>query len=83
MDASTIAPIAIAIPPNDIILAETSIKYMRIKLIITAEGRAMMGTIALGICNRNIRIINATTIICIVNSFVRVLIDRLIKSLLS
>ena len=60
MEASTSAPMAIAIPPSDMMLAVIPIMRNGMKASSTAIGMVMMGMIALGKCHRNTMTISET-----------------------
>ena len=60
--ASTIAPTAIAMPPNDIILAFSPWKCMTIKAIHNPSGNEIIATSAERTCQRNSAQTTATTI---------------------
>ena len=58
--ASTIAPMAIAMPPSDMMLAPTPWKYMTMKAISTASGRVITATSAERRCSRKTTHTSAT-----------------------
>ena len=62
MEASTIAPIAIAIPPNDIILAVMPCADITIKAARMANGNVIIATSADLACIKKINDTSATTI---------------------
>src|SRR5258707_1165391 len=80
MDASTIAPMAMAIPPSDMMFAVKPVACTGMKARITAIGIVKIGMMALGTCQRKIR----KTMLTITSSSIsvrrKVSIDRSIKS---
>ena len=60
MAASTMAPMAIAMPPSDMMLEVTPLSFMGIKETITAVGIVRIGIKALGRCQRNNRMMALT-----------------------
>ena len=63
MTASTIAPMAMAMPPSDMMLELMPWPNMTRKEISTATGRMMMATSALRRCIRKARQTSATTML--------------------
>jgi hypothetical protein len=59
--ASIIAPIAMAMPPNDMILELIPWRYITMNEIRIAMGKMMIATSALRKCNRNAMQTSATT----------------------
>ena len=53
MEASTSAPMAMAMPPNDMMLAEIPMAWKGRNEMSTAMGMVMIGMMALGMCQRN------------------------------
>src|SRR5262247_2656029 len=80
MAASTIAPIATAMPPSDMMLAVTRIMSMGMNERIIAMGMVMMGIRALGICQRKMRITTLTITISSVSVCRSVSIARTMRS---
>ena len=62
MAASTIAPMAMAIPPRLMMFAVNPIKYMGMKERMIVIGMVMIGTRADGMCQRKIMITMLTMI---------------------
>ena len=60
MAASTSAPMAMAMPPSDMMLAVMPIMRKGMKESRTATGMVIIGMMALGICQRKSRITSAT-----------------------
>ena len=60
MAASTMAPMAMAIPPSDMMLEVTPVIFMGMKAIRTVMGMVKIGIKALGICQRKIKITRLT-----------------------
>ena len=54
------APIAMAIPPSDMMFEVSPIIFMGMKAITTATGMVKTGTVALGACRRKTKITIAT-----------------------
>ena len=67
IDASTSAPIAMAIPPSDMMFADTPNARNGMNEINTATGIVTTGIIALGMCHRN-SMMTTTTVIMISTS---------------
>ena len=79
MAASTIVPIAIAIPPKLIILAETPIFSRIINAPKIPKGNDKIATNAERMCIKKSKQIRPTTIISSINLLVRVATARSIK----
>ncbi len=60
MAASTSSPIAMAIPPSDMMFALIPSARNGMNATSTATGIVMIGMIALGMCSRNSRTMNTT-----------------------
>src|SRR3990172_8674935 len=80
MDASTIAPMAMAMPPSDIILAVSFIQYMGRKEMIITIGIVIIGIMALGMCQSKMRITRLTIAISSMSVPFSVSIERSIRS---
>ena len=80
MAASTIAPMAMAIPPRLMMFAVNPIKYIGMKERMIVIGMVIMGTRAEGMCQRKIMITMLTIMSSSINVLLRVSIDRSIKS---
>src|SRR5262245_49922802 len=80
MAASTMAPIATAIPPRDMMLAVTRSRSMGMNERIIAIGIVMIGMMALGICHRKIRITTLTITISSVSVCRRASMARTMRS---
>ncbi len=76
MAASTIAPIAIAMPPSDMMFDVSPMAFIGMNEIMMAIGIVKTGMIALGKCHRKIRMISATMIISSISVWFRLSIDR-------
>jgi hypothetical protein len=63
MTASIIAPIAMAIPPNDMILELMPWRYITVNEIRIAMGKMMIATSALRKCSKNAMQTSATTML--------------------
>ena len=71
---------ATAIPPSDMMLALIPKSFIGMNARITAAGIVMIGMIALGMCQRKMRMISETMIISISSSCFSVWIDCSISS---
>src|ERR1022692_2718351 len=80
MAASTIAPTAIAIPPNDMMLDVRPIIFMGMNAMMTATGMVTIGMVALGMCQRKIMMTIATMISSSMRVCFRFSMDRRISS---
>ena len=79
IDASTIAPIATAIPPSDMMFAVRCWNAIGRNASTTPSGRVRIGTIALRTWSRNTKMISATTTISSISVVRRVAIDDRIR----
>ncbi len=80
MAASTMAPTAIAMPPSDMMFEVSPIAFIGMNAMITATGMVMMGIIALGTCQRKIRMTMATMINSSVSVCFRFSMERSMRS---
>ena len=80
MAASTIAPMAIAIPPSDMMFDVSPIMCIGMKAITIEIGIVKTGMIALGKCHRKIRITMETMIISSISVSFRLSMERRISS---
>ena len=80
MAASTIAPMATAIPPRDMMFAVSPMARMGMNESTTAIGMVKIGMMALGMCQRNTRMTRLTMRSSSQSVWVRVSIARLISS---
>ena len=83
MAASTIAPMAMAMPPSDMMFDVSPMAFIGMKLMMTATGMVIIGITALGTCQRNTRITSETTISSSMSVCFRLSIERRISSLRS
>ena len=80
MAASTIAPMAIAIPPSDMMFDDRPSMRMGMKAITMEIGMVNTGMMALGKCHRKIMITMETTIISSSRVCFRLSMERRINS---
>src|SRR5205814_8019109 len=80
---STMAPMAMAMPPNDMMLLVTCIHHIGMNERIMAMGSVMMATNAERMCQRKTRQTSATTMLSSINFSRKVAMARLIRSLRS
>ena len=83
MAASTMAPMAMAMPPKDMIFEVRPSRYIGTKERMIAIGRVMMATSPERMCQRKTRQTNATTMLSSISFSRNVAIERLIRSLRS
>ncbi len=74
------APIAIAIPPSDMILADMPLIWIGINARITVTGIVMMGMKALGKCHKKIMITKLTMTSSSINVCFKLSTERSIRS---
>ena len=80
---STIAPMAMAMPPNDMMFEVTFIHHIGMNERMIAIGRVMIATSEERTCQRKTMQTSATTMLSSINFSRNVAIARLIKSLRS
>ena len=80
MAASTIAPMAMAIPPSDMMFEVSPIAFMGMKAMTIAMGIVKTGMMALGMCQRKIRMISETIVISSISVPFRFSMERRIRS---
>ncbi len=80
MAASTMAPMAMAMPPSDMMFEVIPRAFMGMKEITIATGMVTMGMIALGMCHRKMRITRETMATSSITVRLRLSIDWRISS---
>ena len=80
MAASTMAPMAMAITPKDMMFEVRPVPYIGMKERMTAMGMVTMGMVALGMCHRKMRITRLTMMSSSMRVCLSVSIDRWMRS---
>ena len=80
ISASTVAPMAIAIPPRLMIVDGISSRYMGMNASATLMGKLRIGSRALRRCSKNKMITMLTTTASSMSACVKVLIERSMRS---
>ena len=80
MAASTMAPMAMAMPPSDMMFEVSPICFMGMKEMRMAIGMVMIGMAALGMCQRKMRITKATMASSSISVRLRLSMERRMRS---